>query len=142
MVEDLDCVDCISPGKNDNPSWPLYAAEPTLDCMFPFHLFAHVSKFFGFKVVLLGRYDAQGLNVTNAVTQVYEGNASTAITGNATHCMHVSSRPHSCGIVAGPGPGCGGAVEFWYRVTPGLELVKLVSPSPPLDSVICYAVHC
>jgi hypothetical protein len=91
MVQDLDCVDCTYPGSNDNPSWPLYAAEPTLDCMFPFHLFAHVSKFFGFKVVLLGRYDAQGLNVTNAVTQVYEGNASRAITGNATHCMHFSS---------------------------------------------------
>ena len=31
----------------------------TLD--FCFELFAHVTQFFGFKVVLLGRYNAQGL---------------------------------------------------------------------------------
>ena len=28
---------------------------------FCFELFAHVTQFFGFKVVLLGRYNAQGL---------------------------------------------------------------------------------
>ena len=43
------CRDLLSTGCEDI----------TLD--FCFELFAHVTQFFGFKIVLLGRYNAQGL---------------------------------------------------------------------------------
>ena len=39
----------------------LYTGGEDITLDFCFELFAHVTQFFGFKVVLLGRYNAQGL---------------------------------------------------------------------------------
>ena len=40
---------------------PFPGSEPVGGPDFCFELFTHITKFFGYKVVLLGRYNAQGL---------------------------------------------------------------------------------
>lgn len=93
---------------------------------FFFELFAHVTRFFGYKVVLLGRYNAQGLGniVENAIKEmvvapdglikrecgsvVAQGGAITS----ATYDVECDS--------------CSSSTEIWTRISPKMEYVKLV----------------
>ena len=51
MLEDWETGGC-APGQ---AGWSPYTADPSMSSSFPFQLFTHVTRFFGFKVILLGR---------------------------------------------------------------------------------------
>lgn len=51
MIEDWE-----SGGVNKGQAgWTPYPADPSMSSAFPFQLFTHVTRFFGFRVILLGR---------------------------------------------------------------------------------------
>jgi len=92
---------------------------------FFFELFAHVTRFFGFKVVLLGRYNAQGLGdgVENAIKEMVvapdglikrEHGAVVAQGGAITPATYDVECDSSS------------STEIWTRITPGTEYIKLV----------------
>jgi len=74
-----------------------------------FELFAHMTRFLGFKVVLLGLYNGQGLGAA------YEAAVRLHIAGSGEGGASADS-------TAPPG----GSVELHFRTTPGGEYVKLV----------------
>lgn len=98
-------------------------------------LFAHVTRFFGYKVVLLGRYNAQGLgekverivkrtlllNQDNSVcVKEDEGKLSKKPKVEATaYQENVGSSSSSSGATS-----C--ELEIWSRITPNKQFVKLV----------------
>jgi hypothetical protein len=80
-------------------------------------VFAHVTRFFGFKVVLLGRFRAQGFSKD---VQAEVGNACAdglraAVDAGADEALLSS---HSCSSQPG--------LEVWARLTPSLSYVKAV----------------
>lgn len=83
-----------------------------------FDLFTHITRFFGYKVVMLGRYNAQGMNeitekVTKQIVVTSEGLLKNEWFGEGTMTSDSSSSS-------------GSDIEVWLRVTPGVEYIKLV----------------
>ncbi len=93
---------------------------------FFFELFAHVTRFFGYKVVLLGRYNAQGLGnvVENAIKEmvvapdglVKREHGAVAAQGGAITSANYDVECDSCSS----------STEIWTRISPGMEYIKLV----------------
>lgn len=86
-------------------------------------LFAHVTRFFGFKVVLLGRYNAQGLgdfleNVVKTTVCVYDESSNSMETTKDRQTLNDGDDGDST-----PSP-C--LYEVWVRAIPNKEYVKLV----------------
>lgn len=106
-------------------SMGVYAAQCMCECSdqygldAQFDLFTHITRFFGFKVVMLGRYNGQGLDeqtekVTKQMVVTSEGlERNQWFSGD-----QYSSSSGSASTDA--------EVEFWLRVTPGVEYIKLV----------------
>jgi hypothetical protein len=95
---------------------------------FAFELFSHVTRFFGYKVVLLGKYNAQGMgeDVEKTVTEmvatpsglVRQDQWREAAQGKITSLeQHTDSHSDSLSD---------NQVEILTRVTPGKEYIKLV----------------
>lgn len=97
-------------------------------------VFAHITRFFGFKVVLLGRYNAQGLGhlLENATkTTMIAHQAEVEVDHDAMEEYHVSNSNREL-IVSTPQQDNNGQskkkneLELWIRVTPGKEYIKVV----------------
>jgi len=111
-----------------------------------FDLFAHTTHFFGYKVVLLGRYNGQGLLKPGMETLVKElsvlepqggkddkigggggGDKNQTVVSTSTHC-HSGSPGSSRRSIGESDPGRINKVnvEIWTRITPGVEYIKLI----------------
>jgi len=104
-----------------------------------FEIFAHSTRFFGQKLVLIGRYNAQDLGAAEEVArtavvtdQGLLGTASTAAEATDRIVPRKRRADEGDGEASGGGGGGGGGlgsgVEFLTRVTPGAdsEYVKVV----------------
>ena len=107
-----------------------------------FEIFAHVTRFFGHKVVLLGRYNAQGLgaNYESRVKEMVVTDKGLVESGpGALSAKKVSQgvshgQEQYAGQALSPPPSTSAGrcteplkdVEIWVRVTPGESYVKVV----------------
>jgi hypothetical protein len=66
ILDDLINLPIITTGETDTLVWRRYKHEPSLLTGIPFQIFTHMTSFFGYKVILLGRFNAQGINNTTA----------------------------------------------------------------------------
>lgn len=99
----------------DGRDWPGYASAESasmLNC-FPFPLFVHVTRFFGKKVVLLGRFNAQGISTSSA------GSIESCVKAVVVNPSRATS---DCTLPSGPSAD----VELHLRITPEVEYVKVV----------------
>lgn len=106
-----------------------------------FDLFVHVSHFFDYKVVLLGRYNGQGLdtcsnssgdgnapnleNITKTIVVTADG----LELGNSSinSCANDGFKAAGGGLAANTGAReSRSAYEIWTRITTGIEYIKLV----------------
>ncbi len=98
-----------------------------LRCGFNFDLFAHVTRFFGFKVVLLGAFNGQGLGDTyeRALKTRVITSAGVALGGPAAAAAAAGAPPEPRSPDAAAADPAAG-VKVLVRVTPGHEYVKVV----------------
>mmetsp|Transcript_17403 Transcript_17403/g.16735 ORF Transcript_17403/g.16735 Transcript_17403/m.16735 type:complete len:173 (+) Transcript_17403:1-519(+) len=86
---------------------------------FAFEIFAHATRFFGYKVVLLGRYNAQGLGIHPEVL------SKTMIVSQDGLQMQDNNEADVCDtgvrIIKKKND-----IEIWTRMTTGVEYVKVV----------------
>lgn len=80
-------------------------------------LFAHVTRFFGFKVVLLGRYNGQGLglDIENAIKEI-------AIEPNQDNNNENKTKKYETSHISD----ITNQAEIWTRVTPNVEYIKII----------------
>jgi pyridine nucleotide-disulfide oxidoreductase domain-containing protein 1 len=114
----------------------LYAAQCMCGCPeqygleAQFDVFTHMTRFFGYKVVLLGRFNAQGLGagveaVTKQMVVTAEGEfvsshqQHTSGTATATAAQATAAVKEDTAVLSTD-------TEIWVRVTPNEEYIKLV----------------
>jgi pyridine nucleotide-disulfide oxidoreductase domain-containing protein 1 len=94
-----------------------------------FEVFAHVTRFFGHKVVLLGRYNAQGLG-SNYEARVKDMVVTDkGLVDSATSAAISQGKSNIKGTYAADTDQVSSTLndlEVWIRVTPGEEYVKVV----------------
>lgn len=78
------------------------------DTACPFLLFTHVTQFFGYRVVLLGRFNSQGLG------------------GETERAVRRFTASSNSSITAFGAQGSNAETEVWLRTTPGKEYIKLI----------------
>lgn len=150
-----DCCNCKSCGDTPSSNWfqmrlwsqarcaGIYAAhcmlgvEDSYGSDYFFELFAHVTRFFGYKVVLLGRYNCQGLGdeMEDRVKELVV-TESGLVRRDRSHPYAQGRRYSGSGGVADTDLRRGLAVshsskedpslQLWTRVTAGKEYIKLV----------------
>lgn len=93
-----------------------------------FDLFTHITRFFGFKVVMLGRYNGQGLDgQTERLTKQMVVTSEGLVRNEWFSGVEVSGTDATATTGGSAGDGGGAAeVEIWLRVTPAVEYIKLV----------------
>ncbi len=104
-----------------------------------FEVFAHVTRFFGYKVVLLGRYNAQGLGhaMEARVKELVVTDRGLVDKSKATAVAQGIRGEIAVGAAAGASTdndsnrddktaSMSEELEIWVRVTPGAEYVKVV----------------
>ena len=84
-----------------------------------FDIFAHVTRFFGHKVVLLGRYNAQGLGNHEATVKEIVIDSNGVLNKNGKQSGSFEEQSETNIIKTQP-------LEIWTRMTPNLEYLKIV----------------
>lgn len=116
IVDDIKSTRTKSTPTNDEDSygWSPYCEHIALSSHFNFNslLFTHITHFFGFRVILLGRYNAQGL---------YSGSTALRTLGEKLESSGGSELERTQESLK-----VNDDFEFWYRVTHLKEYIKLV----------------